>query len=553
MLKGWRNRWSFARILHYLHNKVLQRFFTQGRVMDNPYNPLQSNPDYFYGCEEAFAFFRQNLVGAAHKHALVLVGRRGLGKTAVLHQLPYQLDERYSLCIVSLGLIGLGDEHSFFAALVDDIRAALELAEASTYRLPEWPEAAEPDGLRDWFRDEYLEIALTALRTRHLLLALDDAHLLLEAIDRGTLPADLLDYLLGVLLKYPRLDMVFTLDEAFEDRILALELFRDPTLHFRLAELSLEDAERLVREPVQDMYHYEDGVVKQILALAGGHPFLLHSICRLLFRRSEERHHAGPVIENDLAAVDDAVLEQGSEVLNPLWQAASQNERLVLMGLVRLNESGEGVSFGALYDWINASGYEMNKTKVAAALRSLDYKGLIQADPDGTYALRAQFIPRWLNANHALDVKKKTAAKINMATLAPLVGLAAALLLVGGLVAASLAGALDGDDEMPTKGSPTATLSLNYQASQQAIFETQTEQARPTRTLTLTQMPASTRTPTATQTATQTASWTVTPNRTATANAEATAAPTETAVPTRTPRPLPTNTPRATATLDPGD
>lgn len=521
--------------------------------MDNPYNPLQSNPEYYYGREEAFAFFRQNLVGAAHKHALVLVGRRGLGKTSLLHQLPYQLDERYSLCIVSLGLIGLGDEHSFFAALVDDIRSALEQAEASTYRLPEWPEDAEPGELRDWFRDEYLEIALTALRTRHLLLALDDAHLLLEAIDHGALPADHLDYLLAVLLKYPRLDMLFTLDEAFEDRILSLELFRDPTLHFRLAELSLEDAERLVREPVQDVYHYEDGVIEQILALAGGHPFLLHSICRLLFRRSEERHHAGPVIENDLAAVDDAVLDQGSDVLNPLWQAASQNERLVLTGMVRLSADhpDEGVAFGSLYDWINTSGYEMNKTKVAAALRSLDYKGLIRAEPDGTYALMAQFIPRWLNANHALDVKKKTASKINTATLVPLGGLGAALLLVGGLVAASLAGVFDGDEAVPSKGSPTATLSLNYQASQQAFSETQTQQARPTRTSSPTRTPTATTTPNLTATQRSMAE---------TAKAEVTATvpptktiPTETKAATRTPRPLPTNTPRPTATLDPGD
>ncbi|MBN1563030.1 MAG: ATP-binding protein, partial [Anaerolineae bacterium] len=189
----------------------------------NPYNPLRPamNPAHFVGREPVFAFFRQHLVGAAYDHALVLIGRRGLGKSAVLHQLPSQVDERYVPCIVSLGSVTLDHEAALFAAITDDIHLALEAAGSSTYRLPDWPDdgtdAQAPD-LRAWFRNEYLDVTMAALRGRHLLLVLDDAHLLFDAMDRGVIADDLLAYFAELLAHYDRLDLLLVLDSAYEDR-----------------------------------------------------------------------------------------------------------------------------------------------------------------------------------------------------------------------------------------------------------------------------------------------------------------------------------------------
>jgi len=241
----------------------------------NPYNPLEpvDDPALFFGQEAAFAFFRQNLVGAAHHHALVLIGRRGLGKSSVARQLRYQVDDRYRVAVISLGTYEISSEEALIAGWIEDIRLSLDQAEVSTYRLPEWPEDEEAS-LRDWFDTVYLDIALTALRHRHLLLVIDDAHLMLQAIQRGALPADWLHYLAGLLEHHSRLDLVFTLDAAFEDQTLTTELMNDPALHFRLAELSLADAERIIREPMdQACCLYEEGTIRQILDWAGGHRF----------------------------------------------------------------------------------------------------------------------------------------------------------------------------------------------------------------------------------------------------------------------------------------
>ncbi len=555
-------------------------------TISTPYDPLQptTNAAYFFGREDVFAFFRQHFVGTAHDHALVLIGRRGLGKSSVLHQLHTQLDEHYVPCIINVSALDLTKgETALIGALVDEIHITLERIGASTYRLPDWPTPGAdgtPADVRGWFEGDYLDVVFAALRTRHLLLTLDDAHLLFDAVT-GSAPAALLDFLGELLASHDRLDMALAVDASFETRLLTIDLINDPGLHIRLGELSPEAAERLVREPMLAAGQYDDGVVEQILALAGGHPFLLHSICRLIFRRAEERHFSGLITENDLAAVQDAVVDQADEIFGPLWQQATPNERFTLTALVRLDalEPGQRIAFDTAYGWLTGAGYTMNRTQLAAALRALDYDGLIHAEAD-SYTLRARLIAAWITANVLpAETEPEPESRARLARYVQVIGLLAVILIVGGLSAAALGGVFDrGDDSDQTAspGAPTATLSLNMEATARADFATQTEDARPTRTPTVTHTPTLTATVTASATPTATAPATSTDTATATTSATSTSTPTVTPTPsstatgtatsrpTRTPRPtitltptatvLPTNTPRPTTlpTLDPG-
>ena len=528
-------------------------------AVPNPYDPLHptDNPAYFYGRDEVFAFFRQNLVGVPHDRALVLSGRRGLGKSSVLRQLGFQLDDRYQPAIVRMEATDHRSEATLLAALVDEVHLAMERAEVSTYRLPFWPEPDEdedPVDLRAWFRDEFLEVAMTALRQRYLLLAFDDAHLLLQAIENGDLPDDFLAYLQDVVTQYERLDIVFAIDDAFEESVISLDLCSDPALHIRLADLTADEAEQLVREPMQGIVEYQPDVVARILSLTGGHPFLVHSICRLLFRRSDERGHHGQIADLDVTAVFHATLEQSGEILNPLWSRASSNEHITLAAMVALDEAdqdtqtdipqpdsaGPGITFDAIFDWLTRAGYEINKTQLASALRSLDYAGLIHTQPDGTYDFPAALIPAWIAANTPPTATPPAAKIANRARWAAAVGVIVVILAAGGLGAAVWGGVFDdNEDDSPVQiDRPTATLSLNLEATRQSEFATQTEAARPTETATKTE------TPTATPTETPTASRTPRPS--------ATPAPTDTAAPTntpsRTPRPTRTDTPEASDT-----
>ena len=522
----------------------------------NPYNPLYTAGEElpFVGQEDVFSFFRQHLVGAPLTHGLVLIGRRGLGKTALLHQLDRQIDERYRLCLVPLGDLDLSSEGRLLEALVEAIHATLEAAGASTYRVPEWPETS-PEGvspdLRAWFKTDFLSVVMSALRLRHLLLAFDDAHLLFEAIDRGTLPQDLFAYWADLLATYERLALVFALDAVYEDRVLTTELLSNPALHLRLAELPREDAERLIREPVAGLLQLDPQTVEGILTLADGHPFLLHSVCRLLFRRSEERNHAGPITPHDLAAIHEAALEQAGEILRPLWQHLTQNEQSTLIALVNLDEQapGEAFSFDAIRGWLLGAGYALSKTQLAAALRGLGYNGLAIAQAD-TYSVPARLIGDWVRANSRPPQPAQPQRPARPARpFWPLLGLLAVLIIVIALGLAALRGLWEegSEDSPPGTGIPTATLSLNLAGTRQSESATQTEQAKPSPTPTVTLTPSATPSPTAS----------------ATAASSNTPPPMRTPRPTRTPitiRPTstpalsmtPGNPPAETPTLHPG-
>ena len=78
---------------------------TEGRAMDaNPYNPLQpmTDPDRFFGRADVFAFFRQHLVGTPHAHALVRSGASGWGRArSCTNSITSSMNA--TTCIVDLG------------------------------------------------------------------------------------------------------------------------------------------------------------------------------------------------------------------------------------------------------------------------------------------------------------------------------------------------------------------------------------------------------------------------------------------------------------------
>jgi len=547
----------------------------------NPYNPLQpvTNPAFFFGRERAFAFFRQHLVDLPRQQAMVLIGRRGLGKSALVWQLQYQLEDRIRPCIVSLGMVEPLNEDTLMDALVQAIRRTLDEMEASTLRLPPWPPEPEPEAgpeallpeRRAWFRESYLDVAFAALRQHSLLLILDDAHLLMAAIDRGDLADDWWAYLGELMAAHERLDLIVTVDATAEDRVLGIPLLADPALQLRLDELAPADAERLIREPMAATCRYEHGVVELIGDMAGGHPFMLHSVCRLLYRRSEERNHNGLITAHDLTAILPALVEQVADVLGPLWETLSANERLTLRAVRVLGEGDprRAVPFEAIFYTLTRAGYSVNKTQVAAALRALDYNGLLHSEND-TYRLSARLIAAWLDASPAdlpARVPAEETARRNLTQIIPIVGVLLVLIAVGVLGAALLSGALESNQErQPGAGAATATLSLNIEATHRADFATQTEAARPTRTPTATDTatttpsptitPSSTVTPTATPTATASATSTATATLSPTATLPAIVTPVTTPTPTppatATPRPSRTPTPTPPPTLDPG-
>lgn len=470
-------------------------------MSENPYNPLQptSDPLLFYGREETLAAIQLHLVSGTNRHAVTIFGQRGMGKSSLLSQVPLNIDERFVCVYIDLNQVELDDVSGFIAAVVDQIRAMLEVIEASTLRLPSFPDAADVD-LLDWLAGEYLEVVLAAIRrSRHMVLMFDDVHLLFDAMDTGNLPAHLMTFLSVLLDRYDRLNMIAALDITYETRALQTAPFDNAQFHHRLTNLTPEIAEAIVTKPVEEFYAFEPPALRRVLELAGGHPFHLHSICRLIYRLYEQERRVLTIAMVDIEAVYPAALEQAGDIVRPLWEHIRPNERLALTALLDLRKHNPHEHFAAdgLREWLSKTDYPLNTVQLAAALRGLEYLGIVQTNDQGEYAFSAGIQADWLTA-YIVDAPAETVRRppallpkprfsrrtLVMIALGPIV----AVILLG------LAFLLNGDDEVDNPSNSTATLQLDIEATRQADFVTQTAAAA-TYTATPTTTPTTTWTP----------------------------------------------------------
>jgi hypothetical protein len=365
---------------------------------------------------------------------------------------------------------------------------------------------------------------------------MDDIHRVFAAIDDGRLPDDMIDYLGDLLVRHERLDIGVAIDGQHEERALVSAPTANLNLHFRLQAFDVETARSLIIEPVADHYTYTDESIERLLRLCGGYPFLIHSVCRLIFRL-HEGNPALSLIGHDLIDhVYDAALEETREVIQNYWAGMTPNVRALANAFLHFYEENPTapVSQDDLRAQLGRMRVKLNQTQLASALRTLEYDALIRVNEGGTYQFSTGLEPEWLlTSKRDSEVAMEGTARSR----AGLIGIAAVVLviaLIGGLFALGVF-AGGGETDPGQDDPPTATFDLDIGATQRALDETATAFTIPTNT--------STNTPTAPP------SDTPRPTRTPT--------PTETDEPTRTPRPSntptdePTNEPTATRTPRP--
>lgn len=517
----------------------------------NPYSSQQpaADPASFFGREDVFAFIRQRLVAGGQSQAPVIIGARGIGKTSVLLQIRHQVEARYILAYVDLAQVDYSQSGSFLTALVNSARTAIEAAQISTYRIPIVPEDPDVD-LWDWFTDTFLEVTLSALRlNRRLIFLLDNTSYLLNALEGGDLPINFGQMLSRLIVRDDRLDMIFAIDAEDEPRLDSVEFLNEPMLHKRLGPLSDHDAEAMIRQPTRSFYEVERDALEGILSLTGGYPFFLQVVNGLLWDISAARGHREAISVYDVRAILPQAVKDADSILRLAWERATPNGQLALTALSTLIDANGGlpVSTEEIRLWLlRENDQDLDETALAAALRRLEYAGVLRSQSGGIYTFGAGLYQQWLLLNgvvRGVPAPTRTSRPSIRRLVIPLVGvLALAVLAAFGL--GRLASAASQQPEEVVAA--TVTLGLNIDATRQAndalataISITQTFAAIPTATPT----PTRTRTPTATAT--------TTPSATLTATDTATLTPTETSTATLTPVPSETPVVSPTATESP--
>src|SRR5258708_4034407 len=453
---------------------------TNEESIRNPYNPQAptTNPGMFFGREDVFAFIRQRLIAGRRPQAIGIIGQRGMGKTSVLWQVVRQIENRYITAYLDLGDVRFDEVGGLFAAMADTARQALDDAGVSTYRLPPIPEDPDVD-LWAWFSETYLDVTLSALRNnRRLIFLFDETSKLLDAIDRGDVPAGL-DATISLLIgRDDRMDIIFAVDAEDEHRLETFSPLNDPMLHKRLNLLDPASSEALIRRPAAPYYEVGDEAFEGIMAMTGGHPFLLHTVCGLLWERAIE-HSLSTLTLDDVIIVMKQATDEADAVLRLAWSRSTANERLALSALTALTTTTRGMPVRAedVRLWlIRESERPLDETSLAAALRRLEYREVLRAPTKNTYTFTNGLQHQWLVLNGDVQppmpiVRAERPAPRRIAIpIALVMILAVVLALVGGR-AVTTRGPVDTDN---TPNPATVTLDQNVLATQLLVAATQT-------------------------------------------------------------------------------
>jgi hypothetical protein len=357
-------------------------------------NPFRSETPPFAGREGALARLHQQLIDPNNRFALLFIGQRYSGKTALLKMFFRVFDETYLGVYLPLPTTPLDDETVWLRTLYGAAREVLLDAGMSRERVLELPDY--DTNLREWLSQTAMPRIVQGLRGgRQLVFLLDDADCLIEAITAKRLPADTPAYLQSLLL--PKIDFVLTLNTDYEDRLRVLYPLINPPDAYRLHYLTRDEFTELYPGP--DMAIVEQ-VAEKAYRLIGGHPALAQRLGDLLWQRTGSRMMS----PEDVSAVVPEMYSESTTLYRQLWQELTLNERLVLTALSSLLYADplKPVSPEQIEAWLVETDYQLDLTAIHAAIRGLEYREIVGHERGGL-VLISGLLQKWLLENARVE------------------------------------------------------------------------------------------------------------------------------------------------------
>ena len=271
----------------------------------NPYiagAPVMSD-EMFFGRQKLLA----RILNVIHHNSLVITGERRIGKTTFLYYLKRALEKddgsEYKFFPVFTDLQGV-PESGFFHTVMADVVEGLELQPATQATLRFHAEQEGYDG-RDFSHDLQRVIEELKLRTEKrvkLALLIDEVDALNSYSERVN------QRLRSIFMKTFSQHLVAIMSGVGIRRVWNSEV--SPWYNFfdevELQSFSREEAEALIRTPVEGFFHYKTDAVAAILEHSDLKPYLIQKFCIHAVNRMLE---AGRTVikADDVFAVREAV------------------------------------------------------------------------------------------------------------------------------------------------------------------------------------------------------------------------------------------------------
>ncbi len=364
-------------------------------------------PKPFAGRQKVFIEIQQYLADPIDRHALLIIGRNSVGKTRILEQCFYVLEDGVISCPLILEPHVLKNEATWLHHVITQTHTALENRGFSVHRLPTLPD--NPDSYRDWFIDEYLPEANKLIRGhRRILWLMDDVNVLIVAINETRLPEDTFDYLYHLLQSNTQSGIVMTLDEELEAQSSQLSPLIDGKLLRRLHPLTESETARLIEN---FGLRLEDSAQAYIHQLTDGYPLILQYMGEAL---QTVKHLT--ITKGHVDSIIDDVYKQARDHYRNIWQnSLSQNERLVLTAISGLlyDDPIGTLTTQDVENWLLETDYPLDMMTVNASIRGLEYRDLVVSSKTEGIQIRARLFQRWLIEYARMNEVNPVVAQLN--------------------------------------------------------------------------------------------------------------------------------------------
>jgi tetratricopeptide (TPR) repeat protein len=291
------------------------------RARFNPYiagAPVRED-DMFFGRQKLLT----RILNVLHHNSLMITGERRIGKTTLLHHLRKALERdegtEYQFFPVSTDLQGV-PESGFFDAVMTDVVEQVRPRPETLAALRFRPGREEYDG-RDFSHD--LQRIVEELTTRtakkvKLVLLIDEVDVLNEYSERVN------QRLRSIFMKTYSEHLVAIMSGVGIKRIWKSE--GSPWYNFfdeiELTAFSREEAEALVRQPVEGFFRWQPEAVEAILEYSGLKPYVIQKFCIHAVNHMLEEGRT-TITAADVETVRPTVLFERPEEAVPIPETAS--------------------------------------------------------------------------------------------------------------------------------------------------------------------------------------------------------------------------------------
>ena len=373
------------------------------RAIPNPYivgNPIK-DPRMFFGREDDFLYVQKKFSGGKEGGMIVLCGARRSGKTSVLFQiLNGRLGEDFLPVLIDMQSMAIRDDRDLLGKLAQEIVTAVNHRDISIDDFS----AKAADNPFTALENLVKKINLT-VSDKRLILLFDEYELFETNIDSGIISANILN-LLANLIEHRRVFIVFTGSDNLEARNKPYwELFLSKALHRRISFLSEGDTLRLIRQPVEGLVWYHEGIPDEMYVLTAGQPFYTQVLCQSIVDHLNE-YRRNDVQPDDVKQVVNEIIENPLPQMIFSWNVLTNLEKLTLAIMAELNrDQPRFVTPQDILDFADREniGYRLDVNEVNKTLESLFHSDVLTKEGDSdAYNFKMDLWRLWVSRMHSV-------------------------------------------------------------------------------------------------------------------------------------------------------